>query len=603
MDAGVVLNVMVVDDEPDLANVIRYNLTRRGHQVRTADSAEAALDLLSGGDAPDVLVSDVMMPGMDGFGLCRTLRQRPATAEIPVFFLTARSSPADKEEGFRAGCDDYLSKPFDMSELMLRVEALGRRLQRAREATARLPDAVVPEQLRRPTRVMEKLAEYETRFPALKVVRARGLLGTSTQMVDLFEELLIQSHTPDPVLITGETGTGKTLVAEALWRLGPRADKVFRTVNCAELQAADPLVVMGRLFGFGRSSGLQNVPREGQPGLLEECNGGTLFLDEVALLPPQAQALLLLPTEGRPFNPAAGRGDPVTVDVKLVFATNRDLHAEAQAGRFPTDLLMRVGQSVIRLPALRDRPGDTALLARHFITEAGRELGIPTLAPSADLMAEVERRPWYGNIRELRATLRDAARRAHFRGHAQVGVEHVASSSGAPYPSPAMPRAPLAAAPSLGVGSVPAGGAAAGPPGGAVEFTPQEVAELTVLRRFRFQIAPSEAELGLSQKSRTLTNHLRGMCLKALARSGFDVAVAAAAVAGPADDTLLERMVARIHHYLGTVKDNVAQGTPERLFNNLPRDYHRAMEDAVARARAGTLPSAPAGAVPMEVDG
>ena len=592
------LNVLVVDDEPDLANVIRYNLTRRGHQVSTADSGESALAHVHAAGIPDLVISDVMMPVMDGFELCRQLRAATATAEIPLFFLTARATPADKEEGFRAGCDDYLAKPFDMNELMLRVEALGHRLERARLAAGRLASQPAPE-LKSPSRLMEKLAAYEKRFPALRQVRTQSLLGHSSQMVDMFEELLIQAHTRDPVLITGETGTGKTLVAEALWQLGPRSAGPFRTINCAELQAADPLVVMGRLFGFGRNSGLQHVPKEGQPGILEEVNTGTLFLDEVALLPPQAQALLLLPTEGRPFNPAAGRGDPVTVDVKLIFATNRDLNAEAQAGRFPLDLLMRVGQSVIRMAPLRERPGDALLLARHFIAEAATELDAGHMQPGADLMAEVERRSWPGNVRELRATLRDAVRRAHFRDAPAVGVEHLGTSSLAVFSSYSAPRVTSPSAPALGMGAAPnhpsplVAPAATG--AHAVDFTGSELSELEVLRRYRFQIAPSEAELGLSQKSRTLTNHLRGMCFKALARTGFDVGEAAAAVAGPADEALLERMQARIHHYLSTVRENVAQTTEERLFNNLPRDYHRAMEEAVQRARAGTLPAAPGG--------
>lgn len=583
MSAPNPLQVLVVDDEPDLSNVIRYNLTRRGHVVSTAASAEQALQALKEQPA-DVVVSDVMMPGMDGFALCRTLRAQPSTAEIPVFFLTGRAAGPDKEEGFLAGCDDYLTKPFDMQELMLRVEALGRRLLRARVAAQRMPVQQVAE-LRRPTRVMEKVREYETRFPVLKAVRSEGFLGESQPMVDLFEELLIQSHSADPVLITGETGTGKTLVAEALWRLGPRASKPFRTVNCAELQAADAMLVMGKLFGFGRNSGLQNVPKEGQPGMLEECHGGTLFLDEVARLPAQAQALLLLPAERRPFNLAAGRGDPVVVDVKLIFATNRDLKEEAAAGRFPADLLMRVGQSIIRLPSLRERPDDVVLLAEHFVAEAGRELGA-ALSVSPALMAHVMQRDWPGNIRELRSALRDASRRAHFRGAAQVGVEHLGQAAN---PTGEVRRATVVAVQD-------------GNHGGGIEFSPQEQAELVVLRRYRFQIAPSEAELGLSQKSRTLTNHLRGLCFKALVHSAFDVPVAAASVAGPADEALLDRMQARIHQYLGTVRENVAQGTPERLFNNLPRDYHRAMEDAVQRARAGTLPTAPVGTLTVDTE-
>lgn len=601
------LRVLVVDDEPDLANVIHYNLTRRGHATTTSDSGEHALASLQQPPLPDLIISDVMMPGMDGFDLCRRLRARPDTANIPVMFLTARAAPADRHEGFRAGCDDYLAKPFDMQELMLRVEALGRRLQWARSAEQRVAAALDPTaaQVPPPAAWMERLAQFETRFPALKTLRANVMLGSSESMVNLLEEVLIQAHTRDPVLIMGETGSGKTLVADALWKLGPRAEKPFRTVNCAELQAADPLVVMGRLFGFGRNSGLHNVPREGQPGMLEECSGGTLFLDEVALLPPQAQALLLLPAEGRPFNPAAGRGDPVTADVKMVFATNRDLPAEARAGRFPLDLMMRIGHAFIRLPPLRERPQDAVALCIHFVEEAGKELLQPGLTASPALLQEVTVRPWAGNVRELRSAVRDACRRATFRGLTMVDVEHLPPAqpweAGTPTPTAAPRRAntPPSLRPVLSPAPAPPPAPAPAPHG--VEFTPPELAELAVLRRHRFHIAPSEAELGLSQKSRTLTNHLRGLCLKALARTGFQLTHAATAVAGATEEALVDRVTGRIHHYLQTIRDNVAAGTEERLYNNLPRDYHRAMEEAVQRARAGTLPQSP-GALPPEDD-
>src|SRR4029077_18153610 len=129
-------------------------------------------------------------------------------------------------------------------------------------------------------------------------------------------------------------------------------------VNCAELGAADSAITAGKLFGFGKGSGLQNIAKDGQPGMLEESDGGTLFFDEIHRLPQETQAMLLLPIEGRAFNPAAGKGDPKTVDVKFIFATNVDLKAEAQAGRFPFDLYQRLAQSQIKVPALRERRDD-----------------------------------------------------------------------------------------------------------------------------------------------------------------------------------------------------------------------------------------------------
>ena len=289
--------------------------------------------------------------------------------------------------------------------------------------------------------------------------------------------------------------------------------------------------------------------------------------------------------------------------MKLVFATNRELHAEARAGRFPLDLLMRIGQAVIRLPALRDRPEDLVELTQHFVAEAAQELGRTAMRASHAVVQEVTRRPWPGNVRELRAALRDAVRRASFHDAREVLLEHLPPVT-APSGMGERMAAPSPITPSIGMGgnSTSVGSGSSPPVPGNVDFTASELAELAVLRRHRFQIAPSEAELGLSQKSRTLTNHLRGFCFKALSRTGFNVGATAQAVVGAVDEALMDRMQSRIHQYLVTVRENVGAGTEDRLFNNLPRDYHRAMEEAVARARAGTLPAAVGSVTPLDED-
>ncbi|MGB8933346.1 MAG: sigma 54-interacting transcriptional regulator, partial [Anaeromyxobacteraceae bacterium] len=429
-------NILVVDDEEDMLETIAYNLERAGHRVARAGGAVAALAQLET-RTPDLIVSDVMMPGMDGLAFCAAVRARAGTALTPFLFVTGKGQPSDKYAGLRAGADDYVTKPFDLADLLARVEgrlehrrhveALERQLaearsawegsvepqelSRAREAQARLAEQVhdagyVDYDPPRPdaAAIREKVSRLESRFPGLKELRACSLVGDSPEFLRIFEEILIAAASPDPTLILGETGTGKTAVAQAIWALGPRFGHPFRTINCSELAAGDPAIATAKLFGHGTGSGLANVPKEGQPGVLEETEGGVLFLDEVGDLPRQAQALLLLPLERRAFHPAVGRGPARSVDLKFVCATNRDLVEEVQAGRFPRDLYERLAGSVIHVPPLRARHGDVARLADHFLREAALEAGGEVLLLAEAAGEVLARHDWPGNARELRRT-------------------------------------------------------------------------------------------------------------------------------------------------------------------------------------------------------
>ncbi|HSN13056.1 MAG TPA: sigma 54-interacting transcriptional regulator, partial [Anaeromyxobacteraceae bacterium] len=421
-------NILVVDDEEDMLETIAYNLERAGHRVARATSAVAALAQLEQ-RTPDLIVSDVMMPGMDGLAFCAAVRARPGTALTPFLFVTGKGQPSDKYAGLRVGADDYVTKPFDLADLLARVngrlehrkrveelehqlsEARSaweesvepQELSRARDAQARLADEVhdagyVDYDPPRPDAgaIREKVSRLESRFPALAELRGGPLVGDSPEFLRIFEEILIAAANPDPTLILGETGTGKTAVAQAIWALGPRFGHPFRTINCSELAAGDPAIATGKLFGQGTGSGLANVPKEGQPGILEETDGGVLFLDEVGDLPRQAQSLLLLPLERRAFHPAVGRGAARSVDLKFVCATNRDLVEEVQAGRFPRDLYERLAGSVIHVPPLRARHGDAGKLAAHFLLEVAAEAGgePPVLTPAAG--EALERYDWPG---------------------------------------------------------------------------------------------------------------------------------------------------------------------------------------------------------------
>ena len=627
------LHLLLVEDEPDLRNTLRYNLKRNGYVVTDVGNGAEALAVLKNPDpergAVDVVVSDVMMPVLDGIGMARAMREDPVTRELPLMFLTAKGDAADRLEGFRVGADDYLTKPFDLEELLARVQVQARRAMLARRMRTLIP----VEQRNHPHGgdLYAKVAVWEQRFPSLAAIRQDQIVGASPRTLALLREILMRAPGKDPVLIVGETGTGKTGVAEALHRLGPRNDKPFRVVNCAELAAADQAITAGKLFGFGKGSGLANVSKDGQPGLLEDVDGGTLFFDEIHRLPMDAQAMLLLPIEGRPFHPAVGKGNPRTVDVKFLFATNVDLKAEAQAGRFPFDLYQRLAQSQINVPALSERRDDILGLASHFLDECKTEFEIADASFAPSLQRHLAERDYGGNIRELRTLIREIARRAAFELDSVLSLDHLpegwqggagvpsSSSSSSSSSSPMPPSSTAGSAATLssaglstaGPSSTSAASSVSTPqPVGGVDGTresqrPQvagvdddgngfwnevEMSELMALRRHRFRIADAERDLGLSSKSRTLTNHLRGLCFKSLAHTmdegKFDVVGAARLVVGRDDEALLDRTVERVQSYLEMVEKHVAAHTTELLFNNLPRDYRKHVERAIESVRA-----------------
>ncbi len=599
------IHILLVEDEPDLRNTLRYNLKRHGYAVTDVGNGKEALDALSQHGAKDtdkgavdVVVSDVMMPVLDGIGLAKALRASETFRELPLLFLTAKGDAADRLEGFRVGADDYLTKPFDLEELLARVQVQARRALVARKVRQLMPEksassasssGPVPD-------LYAKVAVWEQRFPALAAIRQDQIVGASPKTLTLLREVLVRAPGKDPVLIVGETGTGKTGVAEALHRLGPRNEKPFRVVNCAELAAADQAITAGKLFGFGKGSGLANVSKDGHAGLLEDVDGGTLFFDEIHRLPMDAQAMLLLPIEGRPFHPAVGKGNPKVVDVKFIFATNVDLKAEATAGRFPFDLYQRLAQSQIKVPALAERREDILALAGHFLDECKDEFDVmnATFAPS--LARALVARDYPGNIRELRHLVRELARRAAFELDTVLAVEHLpeAWAGGADLNSTTTTAAttkPPSQPPTAASASTPE---KALPPGttddGGGFWNEVEMQELQALRKHRFRIAEAEKELGLSSKSRTLTNHLRGLCFKAMAHTmrgeEFDVKGAARLVVGRDDEALVDRTVERVASYLEMVEKHAAAHTTDLLFNNLPRDYRKHVERAIEAARS-----------------
>ena len=550
--------ILAVDDEPDLLDILAYNLRRAGHTVLCAQDAAHGLAQLQQA-TPDLIISDVMMPDMDGLAFCSAVRARPATVLTPFLFLTAKSTAEDKYAGLRAGADDYIAKPFELADLMSRVE--GRLAHRARlqQSEAQLQAAqhametgTEPAAVHQARRTHAELTaslqasapayeppagdaaaqraqveHFTQRFAPLAGIRATQLVGEHPSMLRLLTDVVLASQSDDPVLILGATGTGKTAVAEAIWALGPRAQRPFRTLNCSELAAGDATIALGKLFGYGVNSGLPNMPKQGQAGLLEEVDGGVLFLDEVAALPEAARTTLLLPLEGRPFSPAVGSGVPRTVNVKFICATNRDLQEEAAAGGFPRDLYERLAGELIHVPSLQARRSDIPRLIAHFLQQLLAEEGVRLqLHPAAE--AQLLQYPWPGNIRELRRVLRRASRRAHLAARSHIETVDL--------PADLTASSPPAAPPALAV------------PG----FAAREQAEIAALRACHFNLSDAAHLLGYSNSSRTLSHRLRGLCFKALSLSAWDTE-AAARLLGGEDANQLALLRRRLTHLLDSL--------------------------------------------------
>ncbi len=595
--------ILVVEDEQDMLEVIAYNLERAGHTVLRAGHGRAALEQLDQ-QIPNLIVSDIMMPQMDGLELCAEVRSRPETALTPFLFVTAKGGAEDKYAGLRAGADDYIVKPFELDDLIARVNGRLEQNERLRklheqiqqnqtgvEQTAEpglLRDAR-RERSRLVSEVREqgaigylppvpaagglraKLQRFEERWPRLGEIRRTSLVGESPAFLEVFEEIVIAAASNDPVLILGETGTGKTAVAEAIHACGQRAEQSMRTVSCAELSAGDPTIAGAKLFGYGENSGLQNLPRSGQPGLLAESDGGALFLDEVALLPAQARALLLLPLEGRPFNPAVGTGGERRVDVKFIFATNRDLATEVEEGRFPRDLFERLAGEEVRLPSLRERGDDILRLAEHFLAAAAKEAGGGTCPElTRESRALLSNYGWPGNVRELRRTVRQAFRRADVAGSGVLEPAHFPESLVAP-PS-ARASTPLSTG---------------NPAPSDAPFSQRERGELDALRATGFVIGAAEAALGYSSRSRTLSHRLRGLGLKALSSCEWEVDRAAALLAG-ADPGLVATVARRLRSQLDGLAAKLDEPNTKVLSHLLAEHRPYALEAlAMLRERSG----------------
>jgi DNA-binding NtrC family response regulator len=383
--------VLVVDDERTLARAIKAFLREAGYEAEVANDGESAVELLPT-LRPDVVFADVRLPGISGIDLLRRIREfDPA---IPVIMMTAYGTIEGAVEAVKLGAFDYMKKPVDLEELKLLAD-------RARE------NALLKQELS----YYRRRAADESPFA--------GILGRSPAMLDVMDrvrQVAALSETP-PVLITGETGTGKGLVARTLHTSGPRAGKPFIDVNCTALPAN---LMEAELFGYER--GAFTDAKESKLGLFEAAEGGFLFLDEVGDLELSLQGKLLHAIEERTVRRVGGIRDR-RIDVRIVAATNRDLEQEVQRNQFRDDLYFRLAVILLHLPPLRDRGEDVLLLAEQFLQRFSLKYGKNVHQIDDRARQALLTYTWPGNVRELSHVIERAVL---WSRESSLGVEHLA---------------------------------------------------------------------------------------------------------------------------------------------------------------------------------
>ena len=391
-------NILAVDDTPQNLKLLGDLLAAKGYSVATAAGGREALKMVRAGKF-DLVLLDVMMPDLDGFSVCEGLRADDATRDIPVIFLTALDDTFDKVRAFSAGAVDFITKPFRSEELLARVGthlALRQARRSLEEQNARLREEI--EAHNRSKGTIECLVEE------IRSSHDFGdILGESPALTRLLEQVGLVAATDSTVLILGETGTGKELIARAIYSHSLRRDRPLIKINCAALPRE---LVESELFGHekGAFTGATQLRR----GRFELADGGTIFLDEVGELPLETQPKLLRVLQEQEFERVGGTHS-LRTDVRLIAATNRDLQQQVGAGTFRSDLYYRLNVFPLALPSLRERREDIPRLIQHFLARAGRKLGKSLAGIAPALIDRAMAYDWPGNVRELENYVERAA--------------------------------------------------------------------------------------------------------------------------------------------------------------------------------------------------
>ncbi|EKM95035.1 MULTISPECIES: nitrogen regulation protein NR(I) [Stutzerimonas] len=360
--------VWIVDDDRSIRWVLEKALQQEGIATQSFETADSVLGRLTQ-QQPDVIISDIRMPGTSGLDLLAQIRERHP--RLPVIIMTAHSDLDSAVASYQGGAFEYLPKPFDVDDAVSLVKRANQHAQEQQGLQAPASQAHTPE-----------------------------IIGEAPAMQEVFRAIGRLSHSNITVLINGESGTGKELVAHALHRHSPRAASPFIALN----MAAIPKDLMeSELFGHekGAFTGAANQRR----GRFEQADGGTLFLDEIGDMPADTQTRLLRVLADGEFYRVGGH-TPVRVDVRIIAATHQDLEALVQAGKFREDLFHRLNVIRIHIPRLADRREDIPALAQHFLAAAAEELAVETKLLKSETATFLQQLPWPGNVRQLENTCR-----------------------------------------------------------------------------------------------------------------------------------------------------------------------------------------------------
>lgn len=355
--------LLLVDDDRDLLHLLSMRLESAGYDVSTEESAEAALARLAI-ERPQLVLSDVRLPGMDGLGLFEEIRRRHPG--LPVILLTAHGTIPDAVEATTRGVFDYLTKPFDGRALLDKV-----------------------------AQALALSAPAGTSLPAADESWREAIISHSARMAEVLAEARLVAASDASVLIGGESGSGKELLAQAIHRASPRARKPFVAVNCGAIP--EPLLE-SELFGHVKGAFTGAV--QTREGLFQAANGGTLFLDEIGDMPLTLQVKLLRALQERVVRPV-GSSQSIAVDVRVISATHRNLDEAMVDGSFREDLFYRLNVVRLNLPTLAERREDIPLLANHFLGQLAEKYGKTLRGFAPEALKALATAPWPGNVRQL----------------------------------------------------------------------------------------------------------------------------------------------------------------------------------------------------------
>jgi two-component system nitrogen regulation response regulator GlnG len=398
--------VLIVDDDDDARAALATILTAEGFQPVSAADGETAVDRVAS-EPPAVVLLDRVMPGLDGI---ETLRRLKAIApDVPVIIVTGYGDTASAVEAMKLGAYDYLMKPLQMDQIVIAVRRAAERRQLGAEIQG----------------LRSQLAEDRS---------LRSLMGPSREVEGILQQIRQVADSDFTILIHGETGTGKELVARAIHQLSFRRTRPFVALDCGGIPET---LIESELFGYEK--GAFTGANQRKEGYFELAEGGSLFLDEITNLPSATQAKLLRVLQERQIRPLGGRRT-LPVNVRVLAAFNVPLADEIHAGRFRPDLYYRINEFVINVPPLRARPDDIPYLAKRFLTEASMELRRPVVEIHDDALEILVRYPWPGNVRELRNVIR----RAVLLASGRIRPEHLPSLTSKTLHAPPPPSALMA---------------------------------------------------------------------------------------------------------------------------------------------------------------